>query len=273
MILSKGKGGAMGSFNFGTVFAFVGCFVIVVVSLVMSLENPWIAIDLHSIILVLGGTLFVASSCFPYRQVLNLFKVFIKGIARKPANTHAEVLDSIIQLSKARIQGREAFKQASESVKHPFLRECSQVLHWTEADISRSELRELLELRAETIFASYNQDAAIFKTIAKFPPAFGLMGTTMGMIALLQAIGKGNSDSIGSSMSLALLATLYGLILANVVFLPIAEYLGKKSRDEFVIRKMIIEAIMLIHEKKPAKFIEEKVKSFLLPGQRQLKRN
>jgi chemotaxis protein MotA len=98
------------------------------------------------------------------------------------------------------------------------------------------------------------------------------MGTTMGMIALLQAIGKGNSDSIGSSMSLALLATLYGLILANVVFLPIAEYLGKKSRDEFVIRKMIIEAIMLIHEKKPAKFIEEKVKSFLLPGQRQLKR-
>jgi chemotaxis protein MotA len=144
-------------------------------------------------------------------------------------------------------------------------------LHWTDADISRDELRELLELRAETIFASYNQDAAIFKTIAKFPPAFGLMGTTMGMIALLQAIGKGNSDSIGSSMSLALLATLYGLVLANVVFLPIAEYLGKKSRDEFVIRKMIIEAIMLIHEKKPAKFIEEKVKSFLLPGQRQQK--
>jgi chemotaxis protein MotA len=261
----------MGSFNFGTVFAFIGCFVIVIVSLIMSLENPWIALDLHSIILVLGGTLFVASSCFPYRQVLNLFKVFIKGIARKPANTHAEVLDAIIQLSKARGQGREAFKQASEIVKHPFLRECSQVLHWTDADISRDELRELLELRAETIFASYNQDAAIFRTIAKFPPAFGLMGTTMGMIALLQAIGKGNSDSIGSSMSLALLATLYGLVLANVVFLPIAEYLGKKSRDEFVIRKMIIEAIMLIHEKKPAKFIEEKVKSFLLPGQRQMK--
>ena len=261
----------MGSFNFGTVGAFLGCFAIVVISIVMSLENPWIALDLHSFILVLGGTLFVASSCFPYKQVLSLFKVFIKGIARKPSNTHAEVFEAIIRLSKARVQGRDAFKTAAEEVKHPFLRECSQVLHWTEADISRDELRELLELRAETIFMNYNQDANIFKTIAKFPPAFGLMGTTMGMIALLQAIGKGKSDSIGSSMSLALIATLYGLILANVVFLPIAEYLAKKSRDEYLIRKMIIEAIMLIHERKPAKFIEEKVKSFLLPGQRQIK--
>lgn len=261
----------MGSFNFGTVGAFVGCFAIVILSISMSLENPWIVLDLHSFILVLGGTLFVAASCFPIKLVLSLFKVFVWGIARKPSNTNAEVFESIIQLSKARVQGRDAFKAAAESVKHPFLRECSQVLHWSEADIGKDELRDLLELRAETIFQNYLQDANIFKTIAKFPPAFGLMGTTMGMIALLQAIGKGNSDSIGTSMSLALIATLYGLVLANVVFLPIAEYLGKKSRDEYLIRRMIIEAIMLIHERKPAKFIEEKVKSFLLPGQRVVK--
>lgn len=257
--------------NFAIVFGYVAAFAVVIAALFMSLENVWIVLDIHSVMLVVGGTIAISFACFPFKQVLKLVRVFFKDIIKQDKITHAQIITNIVSLSQARVQGKEAFKSAGEQAKHPFLKESAQVLTWTEADITKEELREMLELRAETIFTTYSQDATIFKTIAKFPPAFGLMGTTMGMIALLQAIGKGESGSIGSSMSLALLATLYGLVVSNIILLPMAEYLSKKAKDDYVVRRMIIEAIMLIHERKPTKYVEEKAKSFLLPGQREKK--
>ncbi len=256
--------------NFAIILGYLASIVVVAISLAMTLDNLWILFDLHSIILVIGGTIALSFACFPYGQVLKLLKVIMNDILmKKEKMTHADVVIGIVALSQARVQGKDAFRSASEQAKHPFLRESAQVLAWTEADISKDELRDMLELRANTVFATYSQDAGIFKTLAKFPPAFGLMGTTMGMIALLQAIGKGNSDNIGTSMSLALLATLYGLVFANIVFLPMGEYLTKRSKDDFTLRLMIIEGIMLIHERKPTKFVEEKTKSYLLPSQRE----
>lgn len=256
--------------NFAIILGYLATIIVIVISLAMSLENLWIVFDLHSIILVIGGTITLSFACFPYGQVLKLLKVIFNDIMMKSEKlSHADVVVGIVALSQARVQGKEAFRAAGEQAKHPFLRESAQVLVWTEADISKEELRDMLELRANTVFATYSQDAGIFKTLAKFPPAFGLMGTTMGMIALLQAIGKGNSDTIGTSMSLALLATLYGLVFANIVFLPMGEYLTKRSKDDFTLRLMIIEGIMLIHERKPTKFVEEKTKSFLIPSLRE----
>ncbi len=255
--------------NIAIILGYIASFIVVGIALAMSLENLWILFDIHSIILVLGGTIALTFACFPLNQVLKLVKVILNDIMMKREKlTHADVVVGIVALSQARVQGKEAFRAATEQAKHPFLRESAQVLAWTEADISKEELKDMLELRASTIFATYSQDAGIFKTMAKFPPAFGLMGTTMGMIALLQAIGKGNSDSIGTSMSLALLATLYGLVFANIVFLPMGEYLTKRSKDDYTLRLMIIEGIMLIHERKPTKFVEEKTKSYLIPSQR-----
>lgn len=256
--------------NLAIILGYIASFVVVAISLAMSLDNLWILFDLHSIILVIGGTIALSFACFPYGQVFKLLKVIMGDIMMKREKlSHADVVSGIVALSQARVQGKEAFRTASEQAKHPFLRESAQVLAWTEADITKEELRDMLELRATTVFSTYSQDAGIFKTLAKFPPAFGLMGTTMGMIALLQAIGKGNSDSIGTSMSLALLATLYGLVFANIVFLPMGEYLSKRSKDDYTLRLMIIEGIMLIHERKPTKFVEEKTKSYLIPSMRE----
>lgn len=254
--------------NYGTLAALLGCFGVVLLTILLAFEDPAYAVDGKSVLIVFGGTAMASMTCFPYKQVLNLVKVFLKGVLGKQRDTHMQIVEQIAGLSAARRQGKAAFQVAIEDIKHPFLREGGQVLFWTDNDISRSELRDLLETRAETIYAVYNQDANIFKTIAKFPPAFGLMGTTIGMIALLQSIGGEGGDNIGPAMSVALLTTLYGLILSNVLFIPLSEYLHKKSRDELVMRRMIIEGLMLIQERRPSKYVEEKVKSFLLPGQR-----
>jgi len=91
----------------------------------------------------------------------------------------------------------------------------------------------------------------------------------MGMIALLQALGDSNAkDQIGPAMAIALVATLYGLVLTNFVFVPIAENLAAQTNEDTVARSIVVEGVMLIQANKPTKYVEEKVKSFLLPKER-----
>jgi chemotaxis protein MotA len=121
----------------------------------------------------------------------------------------------------------------------------------------------------KTHYHLYQSEAKIFRTMSKFPPAFGLMGTTMGMIALLQSLGDANAkDMIGPSMAIALVATLYGLVLTNFVFIPIAENLTKQTQEDLIARSIVVEGVMLINADKPTRYVEEKAKSFLLPSQR-----
>ncbi|MBO9666357.1 MAG: MotA/TolQ/ExbB proton channel family protein, partial [Bdellovibrio sp.] len=102
-----------------------------------------------------------------------------------------------------------------------------------------------------------------------FPPAFGLLGATLGMISLLQTLGEpGAQDRIGPAMATALVATFYGLLTANLVLIPIAEKLSSVSQADMTLREIIKEGVLLVHEKKHPIFIREYLRSFLPPAQR-----
>lgn len=218
--------------------------------------------------MVVGGTMAASFICFSIKDVLKLFRVFVRRMLGKNKKDYEDVIQQIIILAKAFQKGPSSFEQATVSTKDLFLRDAAQVLFWLESDISPEKLRRLLETKADTHFSNYMADANIFRTIAKFPPAFGLMGTTLGMIALLQGLGKaGASANIGPSMAIALITTLYGLALSNFILIPIAENLTKQTQEDYTVRLMVIEAIMLIQEGEPVKYIEESVRAYLLPSQ------
>ena len=181
---------------------------------------------------------------------------------------YLDIIDQITDLSKAFRKGPKAYEQAIEGIRDLFLKDCAEILFWLESEVTAAELRDLLDTRVQTHYTEYMTDANSFRTLAKFPPAFGLMGTTVGMIALLQSIGGEGSNNIGPAMAIALLTTLYGLIVANIFFLPIAENLHKLTMDDYLARKMIVDGVMLIQANKPTKFIEERVKSYLIPSKR-----
>jgi chemotaxis protein MotA len=112
-------------------------------------------------------------------------------------------------------------------------------------------------------------EANMFKAIGKYPPAFGLLATTLGMIALLQQIGKPGAEKlIGPAMSIGLVGTLYGIALANLVFLPIAEALAEKTEEEIALRKMIIEGAVLLKQRVNPVYMRESLNSYLLPRDR-----
>lgn len=255
--------------NIGTLIGFLVASTVFVASVVMSFRNVGVIVDVHAGLIVIGGTVAVALVCFPLSQITALFKVFLKRILGRNRRDYEAIIKELVQLSEARRKGVKAFEATIPKVQDPFLKDAAGMLFWAQSEISAEELRDLLETRINTHYKLYMNEAKIFRTMAKFPPAFGLMGTTMGMIALLQSLGGADAKNmIGPSMAIALVATLYGLVLTNFVFIPIAENLTKQTQEDLMARSMVVEGMMLIHADKPTRYVEEKVKSFLLPKQR-----
>jgi chemotaxis protein MotA len=251
--------------NFGTLIGFLASLAVFVVSVIMSFSNASVILDIHAALIVIGGTLAVTLVCFPLQQITGLLKVFLRRILGKNKRDHAALIKEVVRMSEAYRKGKKTFQSTISSVNEPFLRGACEVLYWLEAEVSREELHHLLTNRVKTQLSLQLEEAKVFRTMSKFPPAFGLMGTTMGMIALLQSLGNVNAKNmIGPSMSIALVATLYGLVLTNFIFTPIAENLTKQSKEDMIFKTIIVEGIMLIADNKPTKYVEEKMKSFLL---------
>lgn len=258
--------------DFATLIGIVGAFVVFGASIVTTLSEYMIFLDPKSLLMVVGGTTVASLICFPIKSIFDLFKVSLKRLLGKNLPDYQGIITDMANLSAASRKGPKAFEQAIGSVSHPFIQDGAQILQWLEAEISQEELRDLLETRAETHFQLYSSEAKIFKTMSKFPPAFGLMGTTLGLVALLQSLGsEAAKNNIGPAMAVALITTLWGLALSNFILVPISENLSKQTQEDMMIRRMIIEGIMLIADEKPTKYVEEKVKSFLLPSQREEK--
>jgi chemotaxis protein MotA len=255
--------------NFSTLVGFLLSITVFTVALVMSARNYHIFLDQHAILIVVGGTMAASCVCFSLPKVVGLIRIFVKRMLGRSKRDYLGLIDQIVMLSQANRKGKQAFEATLSKIKDPFLRDAADVLFWLDAEVAHEDLRSLLETRAETHFERYLAEAEIFRVMGKFPPAFGLMGTTLGMISLLQALGSASSrNMIGPSMSIALVATLYGIVLSNFFFVPIAENLTQQSKEDLISRRMVVEGIMLIASDKPSQFVEEKVKSFLLPSER-----
>lgn len=255
--------------NIGTLIGFIVAIVVFVISVIMSFRNVGVIVDVHAALIVLGGTVAVSLICFPIGQITSLLKVFLKRLLGKNRRDYESIIKQLVSLSDARRKGVKAFDAVIPTIEDHFLKDAAGMLFWAQSEISADELRDLLETRINTHYMIYMNEAKVFRTLSKFPPAFGLMGTTIGMIALLQSLGSPDAKNmIGPSMAIALVATLYGLVLTNFVFIPIAENLTKQTQEDLISRSIVVEGMMLIHADKPTRYVEEKVKSFLLPSQR-----
>jgi len=231
-----------------------------------EVSNPMIFANPHSIGIVLGGTIAAALICFPFEHFFNIFHVLIRALLGKQHKEIINVINEIVEISEFSNDGGELTSKI-ESVKNPFFKECIELL--VDNSLTVDELEEVLEKRVELQNERYRQENATFRIIGKFPPAFGLIGATLGMIALLQGLGAPDAfKSLGPAMSVALTATFWGLLLANLVLVPMGENLHLASQNDLIQRRAIAEGTMLIHDKKHPLVVEEFLKSYLTPKMR-----
>jgi chemotaxis protein MotA len=256
--------------NYSTIIGFIAAIVVFFATVFLSLQNAEVLLDGKSALMVLGGTFAVSVVCFSLKKILLLIKVFLRRMVGLNKINYMDVVDQIVKLSDAYKASVNEYEKTVSNTKHLFLKDAAEVLFWLESEVTAEKLRKLLENKADTFFSHYMTDAHTFRTLSKFPPAFGLMGTTLGMIALLQGLGEeGAAEQIGPAMAIALITTLYGLAVSNFILVPIAENLAKQAQEDLTMRLMIVEGIMLIQEGEPTKYVEESVKSYLLPSESQ----
>lgn len=221
----------------------------------------------HAIAIVIGGTLAATLICFRGSTLLTLVRVFFRQVMGLKSDNYGQVIQEVVSLAKGYRNDTQFLSANVAKVRTPFLKEAIEML--VQGGIPGPQLEVILKRRALTHFKRYEEEADIFKVIAKFPPAFGLLGTTLGMIGLMQGMGStSTAQAIGPAMAIGLTATFYGIAIANFIFIPMAENLQKMNREDEILREMVIDGIKLIREKQHPTIVEEHLKSYLLPGER-----
>jgi chemotaxis protein MotA len=253
--------------NFSSLLGILAAFGVLVGGVTSSTSGMEVLLNEHGILIVVGGTLAASLISFPLQDFWKLIKAFLYKVLLGKGDKPADVIQEIVNLSDGYRKDPSYLKSRLPSIKNPFLADAIDML--VKGGLKPEDVRNIMEVRAHTLFHRYDEEASIFKTIAKFPPAFGLMGTTLGMIGLMQSIGSEDAfEKIGPTMGVALVATLYGVAIANLIFIPLGENIGRLNNQEDTLRSIIIEGVELISRRSHPVLVEEKLKSYLLPSER-----
>ncbi len=223
-----------------------------------SVSNPSFYLDPHAMTLVLGGTVAASLIGFPLSKLLEVSDSLLAGFFRRKVPDYKVVE----QMYEASIYFRK-FRDLLNSVEfsHPFMAEGFSLLR--NESFTEKHLQEILTKRIAAYKKKLHSDAKILTAIAKFPPAFGLLGASTGMIAMMLNLNKGGSQSIGPAMAIALVATFWGIALSNILLLPLADYANKIAQDDTHTRLIIMEALILIKKNEDPHVMVEILKSHL----------
>ncbi|MCB0420927.1 MAG: MotA/TolQ/ExbB proton channel family protein [Bdellovibrionales bacterium] len=253
--------------NIYSVIALLGAGAVFFVGIFTATDNVDGFLDGHAALIVFGGTVAVASVSYQIDRIWAMFSVFYGRVIKGKKINYVDTIKQLMSLSEAYRNGDPGIASTVENLNDHFLKECMTML--LEDYLTKEEFSRIMELRINSIFSRHDHDAKKFKALGKFPPAMGLMGAVLGMIALLQTLGKPGAESnVGPAMSVALVATLYGIAFANLVILPIAENLVEGTKETYLNNKIVLEGVKLIWEKKNKVLLAEELNSYLLPGER-----
>lgn len=221
--------------------------------------------NLAGILIVVGGTAAASFLSYPFGDVMGVFRSFFVVLRKEPPRVEDYIQQIMDLVLKARKGGRLALEKEVSGIKNFFLADGIQMM----ADgYSMREIDEILKERVNFKAERERKEADILTTMSKYAPAFGMIGTLIGLIVLLSNMTLESMDNIGSGMAVALITTFYGIILANLIFKPIAVKLYTRTEEEVLLMEMIIDSIKMINEGwHPAK-VQDYMNSFIKPSKR-----
>ncbi len=221
-------------------------------------------IDIPSLLIVLGGASAAALICFPISSMLRTPVIALKVLVNKSEDRLA-LIKQIVELAEtARRDGLLALETKVPEIENPLVRTGIQMA----VDGSSPEVvEEVLRTEVESIATRHREGKNIMDQLGRFAPAYGMIGTLMGLIMMLQDMS--DPSGIGAGMAVALITTLYGAIVANVFFSPAAQKLGLISRNEMISFEIAIRGVMAIQSGESPRAIGQKLRTFLPPKQRE----
>lgn len=218
-------------------------------------------IDIPSILLVVGGTLAVTFIKFKMSDVINSIKVVMKAFLVKMADPE-EIIAEMVNFTRiAKKEGLIALEK--ETATDPF---AAKALRYLSDGYDEGLIDDMLSKDIRLMTQRHAVGQNVFKAMGDSAPAFGMIGTLIGLVQMLGSME--DPSTIGPAMAVALLTTLYGALLANFIFLPLAEKLSLRSDQEKLNKSIILEAAIGINRGVSPLVLEESLKIFLTPKQR-----
>jgi chemotaxis protein MotA len=211
-----------------------------------------------SVILVIGGTLFVVLTTQALDKFLALFGVLKRSLfARR--QTIPQIIEQIIHLGElARREGVLSLENALGDIDDDFLKNGIRlVIDGTAAN----EIEQILEAELDAMDGRHGQGKGILDLFGKYSPAMGMIGTLIGLVAMLKNMS--DPSQIGTGMAVALLTTMYGAILANVFFLPLADKLSYRHEEEMLLRTVMLKGILSLQAGDNPRVTQAKLAVFL----------
>ncbi|MGM0507863.1 MAG: motility protein A [Fusobacteriota bacterium] len=221
-------------------------------------------VDVQSLAIVAGGTFGALFISYPLPVMLKSVFYVQKAFLNKVPDLVSTINNLVSFAEKARREGLLALEGDIEEVDNEFLKKGVQlIVDGTEPELVQS----ILDSEVSFIEERHKLGKDLMEDGASYGPAYGMLGTLIGLILMLGNLS--DPSSLGPSMAIALITTLYGSFIANVIFSPIATKLGYYSGQEILSKQLIIEGILSIQAGDNPKVVEEKLKSFLPPTSRE----
>ena len=226
-------------------------------------------IEFQSLAIVLGGvvaSMIMATPFSAFKDIPKHFKIILK---KKKADPNETIVKLVDYAQEARRKGLLTLEDKANEEEDEFLK--NGIMLIVDA-IEPQKVKEMLENELDQLEERHAAGWSLYERAAIFAPAFGMIGTLIGLINMLKSMGDLSSgdaaSGLGTSMSVALITTFYGSVLANFLLMPIAHRLKARHNEEMLCKQIIVEGILSIHAGTNPRHMEERLKAFVRTNKR-----
>lgn len=249
--------------DIATLIGLISGFSLVLVAIVMG-GNPGVFWSGSSVVIVVGGTIAATLINYPLGDVLSVLNTLKNAFFHKANEPEALIRKLVNFATIARREGILALEAHAGEAEDEFLEKSVQLA----IDGTAPELiKDILTTELAFMEDRHSMGQSILVAMGTFSPAFGMIGTLIGLVQMLATLD--DPSKIGAGMAVALLTTLYGALMANVFFLPAAGKLKVRTGSELLAKEIVIEGILSIQSGDNPRIVEQKLKSFVSPTVRQ----
>lgn len=243
-----------------TIIGMLSGIALVIISVWATAQDILVFVNLPGLLIVLGGTIAATLVSFPPVYVWKVWRNFIYALKNENLYDRDDI-DEIVQVAKLWNKGQiQLVDEQVSKIRSPFLRTGLALV----VDGSHIEdINDLLEWRIDRLRAKETAEANVFRAMAGYAPAFGMLGTLLGLVNMLYDVSGNSFERLGLNMAVALITTFYGLVLANLFFKPIATKLEDRTEQRVRTLSMALEAINLVSQKRTPSYVRETLYSFI----------
>ncbi|WP_312763420.1 motility protein A [Stutzerimonas balearica] len=246
--------------NPSTLIGIVASVALLSVVMLFAAREPALFVDLPSLGIVVVGTLAATFISYPLREVMRVFGLIWTVLRNERLYTRQD-LEELVQISRLWIGGDlPAVERALEKVGNPFLRTGVQLVI---DNTPEEDIIDLMQWRIARLRAREAAEAQLFRAMASYAPAFGMIGTLVGLINLMFLLGSGDMAEIGRSLAVALMTTFYGVLLANLILKPVAVKLERRTEQRVALMNLVMQGISMMCNKRSPAYMRETLKSFI----------